>query len=99
VIDVDIEAWLPGQKTYREISSISNCGDFQARRMQARFKQINSNEIVFVHTINGSALPIGRTIIAIMENYQNEDGSITIPDALVSYMGGMKRIERVKERA
>lgn len=90
----DLEVWLPGQKLYREISSCSNCGDFQARRMKARYKEFGSNEMTFVHTLNGSGLPIGRTIIAILENYQNEDGSITIPDVLIDYMGGMKKIHK-----
>ncbi|MDF2965521.1 MAG: seryl-tRNA synthetase [Rickettsiaceae bacterium] len=93
----DLEVWLPGQKKYREISSCSNCGDFQARRMKARYKELGASETTFVHTLNGSALAVGRTIIAIMENYQNEDGSITIPKALVSYMGGIDKIERVSE--
>jgi seryl-tRNA synthetase len=83
----DIEAWLPGQNAYREISSCSNCGDFQARRMKARFKEFGADDTTFAHTLNGSGLPIGRTIIAILENYQNPDGSITIPENLVSYMG------------
>jgi seryl-tRNA synthetase len=92
----DLEVWMPGQGQYREISSCSNCGDFQARRMKARYKEFGSTENIFVHTLNGSGLAIGRTIIAIMENYQNSDGSITIPDALVSYMGGIDKIEAVK---
>lgn len=92
----DLEVWMPGQGQYREISSCSNCGDFQARRMKARYKELGSTENIFVHTINGSALAVGRTIIAIMENYQNSDGSITIPDALVDYMGGIDRIEAGK---
>ena len=93
----DIEVWLPSQKMYREISSCSNCGDFQARRMKARYKEIGSQENKFVHTLNGSALAVGRTIIAIMENYQNEDGSITIPKVLQSYMGGETKIEVSKD--
>eukprot|EP00697_Spironema_sp_BW2_P003594 gnl/Spiro4/1478_TR794_c0_g1_i1.p1 gnl/Spiro4/1478_TR794_c0_g1~~gnl/Spiro4/1478_TR794_c0_g1_i1.p1 ORF type:complete len:426 (-),score=-109.87 gnl/Spiro4/1478_TR794_c0_g1_i1:314-1591(-) len=88
----DIEVWLPGQNQYREISSCSNCGDFQARRMKARYKEFGSNETTFAHTINGSALAVGRTIIAILENYQNEDGSITVPNILVNYMGGLEKI-------
>ncbi|MFU7502702.1 MAG: serine--tRNA ligase [Candidatus Tisiphia sp.] len=92
----DLEVWLPGQNLYREISSCSNCGDFQARRMKARYKEFGSNETTFVHTLNGSGLPIGRTIIAILENYQNADGSITVPDVLVSYMGGLERIHTTK---
>ncbi|MCC8417403.1 MAG: serine--tRNA ligase [Rickettsia endosymbiont of Bryobia graminum] len=89
----DLEVWIPGQKLYREISSCSNCGDFQARRMKARYKEFGSTEMTFAHTLNGSGLPIGRTIIAILENYQNEDGSITIPEVLIDYMGGMKKIQ------
>lgn len=89
----DIEAWLPGQGAYREISSCSNCHGFQARRMKARYKTQNGNE--FLHTLNGSGLPIGRTIVAIMENYQNEDGSISIPSCLVSYMNGVNRITNI----
>jgi len=92
----DIEVWLPGQGVYREISSCSNCGNFQARRMKARYKEFGSIETTYVHTLNGSALPIGRTIAAIMENYQNSDGSITVPEPLVSYMGGSETIYPVK---
>ena len=88
----DIEVWLPSQDTYREISSISNCGDFQARRMQARYKH-GEKDNRFVHTLNGSGLAVGRTLVAILENYQNEDGSITVPSALVPYMGGVKLIK------
>jgi seryl-tRNA synthetase len=90
----DLEVWLPGQNKYREISSVSNCGDFQARRMKARYKEFGENQTKFVHTLNGSGLAVGRTIVAILENYQNEDGSITIPKALVSYMGGETKIEK-----
>jgi seryl-tRNA synthetase len=90
----DIEVWLPGQNTYREISSCSVCGDFQARRMQARYRPKGAKDIRHVHTLNGSGLAIGRTLIAILENYQQADGSVAIPDALVPYMGGLKRIER-----
>lgn len=86
----DIEVWMPGQNAFREISSCSNCGAFQARRMKARFKRGKEN--LFVHTLNGSGLPIGRTMVAIIENYQNADGSITVPEALVPYMGGLKVI-------
>lgn len=89
----DIEVWLPGQKRYREISSCSNCGDFQARRMKARYKEIGANETTFVHTLNASGLAVGRTIVAILESYQNPDGSITVPDALRSYMGGLEIIK------
>jgi seryl-tRNA synthetase len=88
----DIEVWLPGQERYREISSCSNCDGFQARRMNGRYKQNKSNK--FVHTLNGSALPVGRTLIAIMENYQNEDGSITVPDILRPYMDGLEKISK-----
>jgi seryl-tRNA synthetase len=88
----DIEVWLPSQNTYREISSISNCGDFQARRMQARYKHAEKDNR-FVHTLNGSGLAVGRTLVAILENYQNEDGTITVPKALVPYMGGVELIE------
>jgi seryl-tRNA synthetase len=81
----DLEVWIPSQNTYREISSCSNMGDFQARRMQARFKnELGKNELV--HTLNGSGLAVGRTLVAILENYQNADGSITVPEALRSYM-------------
>ena len=90
----DIEVWLPGQKKYREVSSISNCSDFQARRMKARYKEFGSNENILVHTLNGSALPIGRAIVAILENYQNTDGSVTIPSCLHPYMGGMQKLEK-----
>jgi len=88
----DIEVWLPGQDTYREISSCSNCGDFQARRMKARFRPEGEKGTQFVHTLNGSGLAVGRTLIAVMENYQQADGSIKIPDALVPYMGGVTEI-------
>jgi seryl-tRNA synthetase len=88
----DLEVWLPGQGKYREISSCSNCGDFQARRMKARFKIEKTKENHLVHTLNGSGLAIGRTIIAIIENYQNEDGTITVPEALLPYMKGIKII-------
>ncbi|WP_347939080.1 serine--tRNA ligase [Rickettsia oklahomensis] len=93
----DIEVWLPGQKQYREIASCSNCGDFQARRMKARYKEFGSNETTLVHTLNASGLPIGRTMIAILENYQNKDGSITIPDVLINYMGGLQKITTYSE--
>ena len=88
----DIEVWLPGQNTYREISSCSNCGDFQARRMQARYRPAEGKDIQFVHTLNGSGLAVGRTLIAVIENYQQEDGGIRIPDVLRPYMGGLERI-------
>ncbi|MEP3245213.1 MAG: serine--tRNA ligase [Sneathiella sp.] len=85
----DIEVWLPGQKAYREISSCSTCGDFQARRMKARYRRDGEKGNHFVHTLNGSGLAVGRTLIAVMENYQQADGSITIPEALQPYMGGL----------
>lgn len=91
----DIEVWLPGQNAYREISSCSNCGAFQARRMKARFKADDKKETESVHTLNGSGLAIGRTMIAIMENYLQADGSIAVPEALQPYMGGMKKIIRL----
>jgi len=84
----DLEVWLPSQGTYREISSCSNCGDFQARRMDARFKRAGEKKTEFVHTLNGSGLAVGRTLVAVMENYQEEDGRIRVPDALLPYMGG-----------
>ena len=89
----DLEVWLPGQTAYREISSCSVCGDFQARRMQARYRPANEKGTRFVHTLNGSGLAVGRTMIAILENYQNADGSVSVPDVLQPYMGGLKRIE------
>jgi seryl-tRNA synthetase len=89
----DLEVWLPGQNKYREISSCSNCGDFQARRMKARFRPVKGKETVFLHTLNGSGLAIGRTLIAILENYQQKDGSIKVPEALVPYMKGMTVIK------
>jgi seryl-tRNA synthetase len=85
----DIEVWLPGQGRYREISSCSNCWDFQARRMKARFRPNGEKGTRFVHTLNGSGLAVGRTLIAVLENYQNEDGSVTVPDVLRPYMGGL----------
>ena len=88
----DIEVWLPGQDTFREISSCSNCGDFQARRMNGRFRPVGAKGTQFVHTLNGSGLAVGRTLIAILENYQNPDGSISVPEILRSRMGGMERI-------
>ena len=84
----DLEVWLPSQGTYREISSCSNCGDFQARRMEARFKRAGEKKTEFVHTLNGSGLAVGRTLVAIMENYQQEDGRIAVPTVLQPYMGG-----------
>ena len=91
----DLEVWLPGQDRYREISSCSNCWDFQARRMRARFRPDGGKGTEFVHTLNGSGLAVGRAMIAIIENYQNSDGSITVPDALRAYMGGLEKIEPV----
>jgi len=88
----DIEVWMPGQNTYREISSCSNCGDFQGRRMNARYRAQGDKNTEFVHTLNGSGVAIGRCLIAIMENYQQPDGSIIIPSVLRPYMGGMERI-------
>ena len=89
----DIEVWLPGQNAYREISSCSVCGDFQARRMDARYRPADGKGTRFVHTLNGSGTAVGRALIAVLENYQNEDGSVTIPEALLPYMGGLTKIE------
>ena len=86
----DIEVWLPGQDRFREISSCSNCGDFQARRMRAKFRQEERKRTEFVHTLNGSGLAVGRALIAVLENYQQSDGSVIIPEALQPYMGGME---------
>jgi seryl-tRNA synthetase len=88
----DLEVWLPSQNTYREISSCSNCGDFQARRMDARFKRDGEKKTEFVHTLNGSGLAVGRTLVAIMENYQQDDGRIAVPSALLPYMGGVTHV-------
>jgi len=88
----DLEVWLPGQNTYREISSCSNCTDFQARRMKARCRPRGEKKTRFVHTLNGSGIAVGRAMVAVLENYQQEDGSIAIPEALVPYMGGLNRI-------
>jgi seryl-tRNA synthetase len=88
----DIEVWLSGQDRYREISSCSNCGDFQARRMRARFRAKGERETHFVHTLNGSGLAVGRTLIAILENFQQADGSVVLPKALHPYMGGLERL-------
>jgi seryl-tRNA synthetase len=87
----DLEVWLPSQNTYREISSVSNCEAFQARRLQARFKNAQG-KMEFVHTLNGSGLAVGRTLVAVLENYQNEDGSVTIPEVLRPYMGGLEKL-------
>ena len=92
----DLEVWLPGQGKYREISSCSNCTDFQARRMQARYRPKDSKKPQPVHTLNGSGLAVGRTLVAILENYQNADGSITIPEALLPYMGGITEIRPLR---
>ncbi|HCT28270.1 MAG TPA: serine--tRNA ligase, partial [Stenotrophomonas sp.] len=88
----DLEVWLPSQETYREISSCSNCGDFQARRMQARWRNPATGKPELAHTLNGSGVAVGRAMIAVMENYQNADGSITVPEALRPYMGGLETI-------
>ncbi|MBU7579757.1 MAG: serine--tRNA ligase [Porphyrobacter sp.] len=88
----DLEVWLPGQGAYREISSCSNTGDFQARRMNTRYRVAGEKRTEFVHTLNGSGLAVGRTLVAVIENYQNADGSVTVPDALLPYMGGIKVI-------
>ncbi|MCF1434931.1 serine--tRNA ligase [Agrobacterium vitis] len=90
----DLEVWLPGQNTFREISSCSVCGDFQGRRMNARYRNKDGKGTTFVHTLNGSGTAVGRCLIAVMENYLNEDGSITVPDVLLPYMGGLTRIEK-----
>ena len=89
----DLEVWLPGQARYREISSCSNCGDFQARRMQARFRPTGDQKGTrFLHTLNGSGLALGRTLVAVLENWQNADGSVTIPPVLRPYMAGLEAI-------
>src|SRR5579864_5239524 len=90
----DIEVWLPGQNRFREISSCSNCADFQARRMNARYRPQDSKNTRFLHTLNGSGLAVGRTLLAVIENYQQKDGSILIPEMLKPYMGGLERIAR-----
>jgi seryl-tRNA synthetase len=88
----DLEVWLPGQGMYREISSCSNCGDFQARRMNARYKPKGAKETRLLHTLNGSGVAVGRALIAVLENYQEADGSVRIPEALKPYMGGLTKI-------
>ena len=93
----DLEVWLPSQNTYREISSCSNCGDFQARRMDARFKRAGEKKTEFLHTLNGSGLAVGRTLVAVMENYQQEDGAIAVPNALLPYMGGLTTVGSVSK--
>ena len=89
----DLEVWLPGQGLYREISSCSNCGDWQARRMNTRYRPAESKGNVFVHTLNGSGLAVGRTLVAVLENHQQADGSVTVPAALLPYMGGLTKLE------
>ncbi len=88
----DLEVWLPSQQTYREISSVSNCGDFQARRMNARYKPEGEKHTRFLHTLNGSGLAVGRTLVAVLENYQQDDGSVIVPEELAPYMGGVTRL-------
>jgi len=90
----DLEVWLPAQNTYREISSCSNMGDFQARRMQARYKSHAMKKPELLHTLNGSGLAVGRTLVAILENYQQEDGSVKIPEVLIPYMNGLTQISK-----
>jgi seryl-tRNA synthetase len=92
----DLEVWLPSQNTYREISSCSNCGDFQARRMNLRFRRAGGAKPEFAHTLNGSGLAVGRTWIAILENYQQEDGSVLVPKVLQPYMNGLEIIKKEK---
>ncbi len=91
----DLEVWLPGQGLYREISSCSNCGDWQARRMNSRYRPAGEKSAQFVHTLNGSGLAVGRTLVAVLENYQNADGSVDVPIVLAPYMGGLTRLEPV----
>lgn len=94
----DIEVFLPAQNTYREISSCSNCGDFQGRRMKARYKKEGDKHTTFVHTLNGSGVAVGRCLVAVLENYQQPDGSVVIPDALKPYMGGITKLEPVAKK-
>jgi seryl-tRNA synthetase len=89
----DLEVWLPGQGAYREISSCSNTGDFQARRMNTRYRPEGEKKTAFVHTLNGSGLAVGRTLVAVLENYQRADGSVDIPAVLHPYTGGLTRLE------
>jgi seryl-tRNA synthetase len=89
----DLEVWLPGQGAFREISSVSQCGDYQARRMNARYRPADSKKTEFVHTLNGSGLAVGRTLVAVLENYQQADGTVTVPAVLAPYMGGVTRLE------
>ena len=91
----DLEVWLPGQAAYREISSCSNTGDFQARRMKTRFKREGEKKTEFVHTLNGSGLAVGRTLVAVIENYQTKDGSVLVPEVLAPYMGGVTKLEPI----
>ncbi len=91
----DLEVWLPGQKKYREISSVSNCGDFQSRRMNARFKISSESKPLFLHTLNGSGLAVGRCLIAIIENYQTHDGKIKIPNCLSKYLSGANYLNQI----
>jgi len=88
----DLEVWIPSQNQYREISSCSNCTDFQTRRMQARFRKTPTAKPELLHSLNGSGLAVGRTLVAVLENYQQADGSIQIPEVLLPYMGGISRI-------
>ena len=88
----DIEVWLPSQEKYREISSCSNCEDFQARRMNTRYRPKGGGKVQFVHTLNGSGIAVGRCLIAILENYQNRDGTVSLPKAIVPYMDGVEVI-------
>jgi len=88
----DLEVWIPSQNTYREISSVSNCEAFQARRMQARFRNPETNKPELLHTLNGSGLAVGRCLVAVLENYQQEDGRIKVPEVLKPYMGGLEYI-------
>jgi seryl-tRNA synthetase len=92
----DLEVWLPGQNAFREVSSCSLCGDFQGRRMNARYRSKDEKALKFVHTLNGSGTAVGRALIAVLENYLNEDGSVTVPDVLQPYMGGLQRIVSVR---
>ncbi len=94
----DIEVWLPAQNTYREISSCSNCGDFQARRMMARYKKEGEKSNRYVHTLNGSGVAVGRCLVAVLENYQQPDGSVIVPDALKPYMGGLTRLDAIAKK-
>jgi seryl-tRNA synthetase len=89
----DLEVWLPGQNAYREISSVSNTGDFQARRMNARYRPEGEKGTRFVHTLNGSGLAVGRTLVAVLENGQQADGSVDLPKALAPWLGGLARLE------